>query len=115
MVKKTTTDITKIVKNKSLILPSQVKIVLDYLKEHKINELDMKKVENFSSGFAVCLIHEYNKSVKFRRFEKLLFFNVKNPIWVYKIQEAQFNFFDKETAKKYIKIHDKILNNIINS
>ena len=31
-----------------------------------------------------------------------------------KIQEAQFKFFDKKCSKKYIKMHDKILNDVLN-
>jgi hypothetical protein len=106
-------DITKIVGSKTLLMPSQVDTVLEYLKTNGKVDFDMKKVEGCTNAFISNLIYKYNKSVKFDRSNKLIFFNVKNPVVVLKIQEAQFNFFDKVGAKKYIKMHDKILKDVL--
>lgn len=110
---KKTNDITKIVRS-SLLTRLDAEKALYYLTEHDIKEIDMKKVEGATTVFVDSLIYQYNKLVKFDRYKKLIFFNVKNPIVVMKIQEAQFKFFDKKCSKKYIKMHDKILNDVLN-
>ena len=109
-----TNDITKIVGSKSLLTRGHVDKALAYLIEHDIKEIDMKKVQGATSNFIDTLIYQYNKHVKFHRSLKLIFFNVENPIVVLKIQEAQFKFFDKKGAKQYIKMHDKLMENILN-
>lgn len=109
-------DITKIVGNKRLLTHKQADLVLDYLKKNpSVRDLNMKKVEGCTSAFVNYLIYQYNKSKKFDRYSKLIFFHVKNPIVVLKIQEAQFTYFDKKTAERNIKIHEKILNEVLNS
>jgi hypothetical protein len=109
-------DITKITGSNNLLTRKQAELVLDYLKENpKVRDLNMKKVEACTSAFVNFLIYHYNKSKKFDRYSKLIFFNVKNPVVVLKIQEAQFEYFDKKTAKRNIKIHEKILNEVLNS
>ena len=111
---KKTNDITKIVGAKSLLSQRQAEKVLAYLKDDGDKYLDMKNVEGCTNAFVHKLIYEYNKFTKFERSSKLIFFNVKNPIVALKIQEAQFIFFDKKKAKSYIKMHDKIMNEILN-
>lgn len=106
-------DITKIVGAKSLLSQKQAEKVLDYLKNGGDTYLDMKSVDGCTNAFVHKLVYEYNKFIKFERSGKLIFFNVKNPIVALKIQEAQFIFFDKKRAKSYIKMHDKIMNEIL--
>ena len=108
-------DITKIVGSKTLLSRGQADKVLEHLKTNGKVDLDMKRVDGCTNAFVSHLIYNYNKANKFDRFKKLIFFNVKNPVVVYKIQEAQFHFFDKEKSKRYIKMHDKILNDVLNS
>lgn len=109
-------DITKIVKSKSLLSRLQADVVLAYLKANKnYTSIDMKRIEGCTTVFVNHLILSYNRQHKFNRHKKLIFFNVKNPIVVYKIQEAHFNFFDKKTATSYIKLHDKLVRDVLNS
>ena len=110
---KKTNDITKIVKD-NLLTRLDAEKALSYIIENDIKEIDMKKVKGATTVFIDSLIYQYNEHTKFDRYKKLIFFNVKNPIVVLKIQEAQFKFFDKKCAKKYIKMHDKIMKNILN-
>lgn len=109
-----TNDITKMVGSKNLLTRGHAEKALAYLIENDIREIDMKKAKGATSNFVDTLIYQYNKHVKFHRSLKLIFFNVKNPIVVLKIQEAQFKFFDKKGAKQYIKMHDKLMENILN-
>jgi hypothetical protein len=111
---KKTNDITKIVGSKSLLSQTQAGKVLEYLKDGDDKYLDMKNVDGCTNAFVHKLVYEHNKSTKFERSSKLIFFNVKNPILALKIQEAQFIFFDKKKSKSYIKMHDKIMKEILN-
>jgi len=112
---KTSINIAKFLNYRNPLTANQADVVLKYLISKDIKEISLKNVAHCTSAFLNYLILNYNRHTKFDRHKKLIFFNVKNPVVVLKIQEAQFNFFDKKTSKKYIKMHNKIMKEVLNS
>lgn len=108
-------NLVKIAGSKTLLSPQQAQSVLDHIKELKDFVIDFRGVSNCTLAFVNTLIYNHNKRVKFDKYKRLVFINIKEPMIAKKIQNAMFDYSDKEESKRIIKHQNKLLKDILRS